>query len=158
MTYGLSPSPVALLSASADGPDIDGAMTRVLQAGAIAVRLRNGEPEVFIVRARRNPDDWIFPKGHIDPGEDAPTAAVRELREEGGVTGRAAALVGVSTYALGTRDVQVSYYLVWFEGEAPADETRERAWLTFAEARARLTFDDARAHLDAVMPLVAPPQ
>lgn len=131
-------------------------MPTVLQAGAIAVRHRAGTPEVFIVRAKKNPAHWIFPKGHIDPGEDAPAAAVRELREEGGVIGRAGDRVGISTFTLGAREVQVSYYLVWFERDGEADEDRERAWLTFDEARARLTFDDARAFLDAIAPLVAP--
>lgn len=130
-------------------------MPLVLQAGAIAVRHRAGTPEVFVVRAKKNPEHWIFPKGHIDPGEDAPAAAVRELREEGGVIGRAAEHVGVSTFTLGARHVQVSYYLVWFEREGAADEDRERAWLSFDAARACLTFDDARSFLDAVAPLVA---
>ena len=30
---------------------------------------------------------WDLPKGHIDAGEDAPTAAVREVEEETGVSG-----------------------------------------------------------------------
>jgi len=29
-----------------------------------------------------------LPKGHIDPGEDAPTAALREVREEAASTPR----------------------------------------------------------------------
>src|SRR6476646_10984685 len=62
----------------------------VRQAGAIAVRKSGAAHEVFIVRAKKNPGDWIFPKGHIEPGESAPDAAVRELLEEGGVIGRAA--------------------------------------------------------------------
>lgn len=31
-------------------------------------------------------DSWSLPKGHIDPGEDTQAAAVREIREESGVT------------------------------------------------------------------------
>lgn len=131
-------------------------MPTILQAGAIAVRVRQRTPEVLIVRAKKNPTDWIFPKGHIEPGEDGPAAAVRELLEEGGVVGRAEELVGVSRLQIGAREVQVSYYLVWFEADGIAHERRESAWVPFPEARARLTYEDARRYLDLVLPRVAP--
>lgn len=129
-------------------------MAVVFQAGAIAVRRHEGTPRVLLVRARRNPQDWIFPKGHIEPGEDAPAAAVRELLEEGGVVGRAADLVGISRFQLGARQVQVSYYLVWYVAEGVAQEDRERVWLPLPDARERLSFEDARRYLDSVWPIV----
>ena len=81
----------------------------VRQAGAITVRKNGAATEVFIVRAKKNPGDWIFPKGHIEPGESAPQAAVRELLEEGGVIGRAEDLIGVSNLQIGSKDVEVTY-------------------------------------------------
>lgn len=128
----------------------------VLQAGAIAVRVRERGPEVLIVRAKRNPSDWIFPKGHIEPGEDAPAAAVRELLEEGGVIGQAADLVGTSQVTVGDRRLSVSYYLIWYEADGRATEAREKAWLSFSDARRRLTFEDARRFLAIVEGLVGP--
>lgn len=128
----------------------------IQQAGAIAVRIRERGPEVLIVRAKRNPGDWIFPKGHIEPGEDAPAAAVRELLEEGGVIGRAADLVGTSQITLSDRRLSVSYYLVWYESDGPAKEQREKAWVSFSEAHGRLTFADARRFLSVAEQLVAP--
>ncbi len=38
-----------------------------------------------IVLVRNGPDFWGFPKGHIDKGEDALSAAKREIREETGL-------------------------------------------------------------------------
>jgi 8-oxo-dGTP pyrophosphatase MutT (NUDIX family) len=127
---------------------------KVQQAGAIAVRPRGEATEVFIVRAKRNPDDWIFPKGHVERDETPAAAAVRELREEGGVVGEAADLVGISSFRAGARQIEVSYYLVWFIGNAPADEARETRWLTFDAARAALTYEDARRYVDAVERMV----
>jgi len=40
--------------------------------------------EVLVVH-RVAHDDWSLPKGHLDPGEDAAAAAVREVLEETGV-------------------------------------------------------------------------
>jgi 8-oxo-dGTP pyrophosphatase MutT (NUDIX family) len=37
------------------------------------------------VRARTSGDLWVFPKGHIEPGESVGEAAAREVREEAGV-------------------------------------------------------------------------
>ncbi|MDA1196846.1 MAG: NUDIX domain-containing protein [Nanoarchaeota archaeon] len=39
-----------------------------------------------ILVVNQNNDSWSLPKGHIDPGEDALTAARREIKEESGVT------------------------------------------------------------------------
>lgn len=130
-------------------------MKIVRQAGAIAVRGRGPTAEVFIVRAKKNPSDWIFPKGHIEDGEDAPAAAVRELLEEGGVIGEAADLVGISSFTTGEKLVEVSYYLVRYTADGEAAELREKRWLTFASARETLSFDDARRYVETVERMVA---
>lgn len=43
----------------------------------------NRQGQVLVVNQNRN--SWSLPKGHIDPGEDALTAAQREIYEESGV-------------------------------------------------------------------------
>jgi len=55
------------------------------QVAAVCYRWRGGQPEFLLVMSsgRR----WIFPKGHIDPGEEAWFGAEREAHEEAGVTG-----------------------------------------------------------------------
>jgi 8-oxo-dGTP pyrophosphatase MutT (NUDIX family) len=127
----------------------------VRQAGAIAVRKSGAAHEVFIVRAKKNPGDWIFPKGHIEPGESAPDAAIRELLEEGGVIGRAEDLVGVSSLEVGTKEVEVSYFLVRFKAIGTAAEKRETKWASFDVAASLLTYDDARRYLGIVRRMVA---
>ncbi len=51
-------------------------------AGGIVLNRRN---EVALVVSGRD-NFWGFPKGHIDEGEDAITAARREIEEETGLT------------------------------------------------------------------------
>lgn len=43
----------------------------------------NDKKEVLVVNQNNN--SWSLPKGHIDLGEDALTAAIREIYEESGV-------------------------------------------------------------------------
>ena len=47
-------------------------------------------PRYLLVCARRGPAQWIFPKGHVEPGEaHPPTPRRREVRrEEAGVRAR----------------------------------------------------------------------
>ena len=55
--------------------------TKVVQcAGGIVI---NDENEVVVVN--QNHDSWSLPKGHVDPGEDKLTTAIREIFEESGI-------------------------------------------------------------------------
>ena len=56
------------------------ARMNIESAGGI---VRNARGEIALVK--NGPDFWGFPKGHIDPGEDALTAAKREIEEETGI-------------------------------------------------------------------------
>lgn len=49
-------------------------------AGGIVL---NSKKEVLVVNQNNN--SWSLPKGHIDPGEDALGAAIREIYEESGI-------------------------------------------------------------------------
>jgi 8-oxo-dGTP pyrophosphatase MutT (NUDIX family) len=133
-------------------------MSVVRQAGAITVRKHRSATEVFIVRAKKNPSDWIFPKGHIEPGESAPQAAVRELLEEGGVIGRAEDLIGVSNIQVGSKEIEVTYFLVRFKAFGTAAEERETRWVSLEAAEALLTYQDARRFLGIVKRLVTGPK
>ena len=112
------------------------------------MRGRGSDAEVLVIRAKKNPEHWIFPKGHIESGESAEDAALRELREEGGVDGAVSRLLGVSTFQFGHEHIKVSYFLVRFARTVPPAEQRERRWTSFDEARRLLTFDDARQLLE----------
>ena len=63
-------------------------------------------------------------------------------------------ILSVLSFRAGGRQIEVSYYLVWFIGNAPADEARETRWLTFDAARSALTYEDARRYVDAVERMV----
>ena len=126
-------------------------MQRVPQAGAVAVRLDGPEPLFLVVTARRNPEQWIFPKGHIEPGEAPVDAAVRELREEAGVIGTVMGPIGSATFRSGEEDVEVTYVLIEASNEGHAQEGRRVAWLPHSSARARLSFENARQLLDEAL-------
>jgi len=55
----------------------------IVSAGVIVVRKQAGNWQYLFLRAFRN---WDFPKGEMEPGESFLEAAVRETREETGIT------------------------------------------------------------------------
>ena len=128
-------------------------MPPIRQAGAITVRDTDTGPEVLLVRAKRDPRQWIFPKGHQEKGETLAETAVRELKEEGGVVGDAVKSVGVSTFRSGNGEIEVTYFLVRDTGRTGKAE-REVTWKSFAEAKKLVSFDDARWLLDKAQELL----
>jgi 8-oxo-dGTP pyrophosphatase MutT (NUDIX family) len=129
----------------------------VEQAGAIVYRRDDDGLHILLIRARRNPTDWIFPKGHIEDGETAAEAAVREAEEEAGVTGRVVSAVWPAiTFESGGRAIRVHYYLVAFTDETPTSEQREREWLSPPDALERLTHTTARVLLERALETLTP--
>jgi len=116
----------------------------VEQAGGVVYRLGPGGPEFLLVRAKKDPSHWIFPKGHIEKGETAAVAAVREVEEEAGVSGRVVKELKPSLrFTSGDESVNVRYYLIE-AADASKPAERETRWLVPADAARTITHDDAR--------------
>ncbi len=105
---------------------------------------------------------WSLPKGHVEPGESPETAAVREVAEETGITGRVVGRLGTIDFwfvADGRRvHKTVHHYLLVRESGELSDadiEVSEVAWVPLAEAGERLAYDDERNLLDRVPKLLA---
>ncbi len=120
-------------------------MPELSHAGGVVVRSDGGGHRFLLVQSSRDPSHWVLPKGHIDPGETAEEAAVREVREEAGVVGEIVSELGVDSYSLPNENVRALYFLMRFAGEVPADEDRALRWLDLDEARRTLSFERSRA-------------
>lgn len=125
---------------------------RVIAAGAALWRLDpdTGAPHVALIHRPRY-DDWSLPKGKVDPGENEPVAAVREIWEETG-----------QRCALGRRLIQTRYSIpqgskvvhYWaaraLGGEfTPTEEVDRMEWLPIEDAEQRLTYPHDRDVLEA---------
>jgi 8-oxo-dGTP pyrophosphatase MutT (NUDIX family) len=129
-------------------------MTDFKQAGAIVVRAGKNGPRILLVTARRNPDNWIFPKGHVEPGETLRAAAVREAREEAGVEGNVIAPAGRMSFDFGDNNYRVSYFIVRTEDAGQEREGRQLRWLKYKQALKRLTFDETQDLLRGAWPRI----
>jgi 8-oxo-dGTP diphosphatase len=117
-------------------------------AGGIVTR----EGRVAVVH-RPKYDDWTFPKGKLDPGEEFEQAALREVQEETGLRCRLGRELPSSSYtdAKG-RPKLVRYWMMEpLSGEFSSnDEVDQLRWLEPDEARGLLTYDRDRDVLAAV--------
>jgi len=126
----------------------------VEQAGAIVVRAGRVGPRILLVTARRNPDNWIFPKGHIEDGETRRDAAIREALEEAGVDGDIAAAAGSSSFDFGSSRYRVHYYVVITEDRGKEREGRRLRWCGYKQALKKLSYDETREMLRKAWPAI----
>ena len=103
-----------------------------------------------------------MPKGHIEPGETASEAAVREVEEETGIHGVVLGALGTIDFwfvASGQRiHKTVHHYLLLADGGALSDadvEVSEVAWVPLTDVPAKLAYADERRLVGKVPSLLA---
>ena len=122
-------------------------MADVRAAGGVVWREGEDGLEVLVIH-RPDHGDWSFPKGKLDPGETFEEAALREVREETGLTCRLGPELAFAHYEDNKgRPKVVRYWLMAViedPGFEPNDEVDELRWLTPSEAIELLTYSRDR--------------
>ena len=117
-------------------------MKREFSAGGIVFK----EGRVLLTKHSQN-KHWSFPKGLIDPGQTTKEAALREVKEEGGVEVEILDKVGYSKYVYTLNGEKifkvVTYFLMKYISGDPKDhdwEVEEAGWYEVDDALKQLTF------------------
>ena len=109
-------------------------MGRLTHGGGIVFKLTSEGPRYLLVEASGTRDRWVFPKGHIEDGETATSAALREVGEEAGVRARLVRRLRPVEHKKEGEPISILYFLMAYAGRTrPLDKRRVR-WLTFDDA------------------------
>lgn len=133
-------------------------------AGGLVVDRRDGAPRVALIGRvdRRGRLLWSLPKGHLEAGETAEDAAVREVEEETGIRGRVLAALGTIDYWFVADDRRihktVHHYLLEASGGELSDddvEVDEVAWVPLDQLGDRLAYAGERRLAETAADLLA---
>jgi 8-oxo-dGTP diphosphatase len=126
----------------------------VQAAGGIVLR-RELPARLAVVQLRKR-DEWVLPKGKLDPGETPRMAARREVLEETGHNVTMREFLGTLVYESNGRAKVVHYWSMEAGGEQVRElmsDIRAVDWLPLNAAVDRLSRNHERAFLEAVGPL-----
>jgi 8-oxo-dGTP pyrophosphatase MutT (NUDIX family) len=141
-------------SPSKKSPAIKVPVKDQVSAGGVVFRGHNGKIEVVIVSVGGQ-NRWQLPKGMVEKGESPETAAVREAREEAGVSSEVVQLIETIEYWYAGLDngirvrfhKRVHFFLLRYLSGDTKDhdwEVNEARWVPIDDATSQLAFDNER--------------
>ena len=132
-------------------------MKREFSAGGIVF---NDQGQVLVTQHSQN-KHWSFPKGLIDPGQTSEQAAVREVKEEGGVEAEIVDKVGYSKYVYTLNNEKifkvVTYFLMKYISGNIKDhdwEVSDIGWFSPEEALKELSFSQDKELLKKALEIL----
>src|SRR5262245_34198839 len=130
-------------------------MSRSTHGGGVVFKLTSEGPRYLLVEASGMRGRWLFPKGHVEDGETAAAAALREVWEEAGVRARTIRWLRRVEQKKEGDWITVVYYLMAYAGRRTALEDRRVRWLTFDEALEELDTGKTRRVLRSADRLIS---
>lgn len=151
-------------SASKKSPGIRVPIREQTSAGGVVFRGDKERVEVVIVSVGGQ-NRWQLPKGLVDAGENPEITAIREAREEGGVSSEVVQLIETIEYWYAGLEngirvrfhKRVHFYLLRYLSGDTKDhdwEVNEARWVPIVDATSQLAFDNERRVMERVRELL----
>jgi 8-oxo-dGTP pyrophosphatase MutT (NUDIX family)/phosphohistidine phosphatase SixA len=122
--------------------------TAIYAAGAVCWRIVDGKLKVLLVH-RTAYGDVTIPKGKVDPGETLPQTAVREIKEETGLSVALGVPLGAAQYRVHSGREKIVHYWAAEVSDAavrastfvPNSEIAALEWVTIKRALSYASYD-----------------
>ena len=130
-------------------------------AGGVVVRFGEGDPRFLLIRDSYG--HWGFPKGHLEKGERADTAALREVMEETGLRNLSVlSSIAAIEWRFRFRGRLIQKHCEFFLMDSPSGDTKPQKsegitacrWATIEEAQDLIDYENARGVLTQANVLV----
>lgn len=137
-------------------------------AGGLCIKVEKGIPYVAVIlrRNRAGHLEWCLPKGHLEEGESAAEAAVREVHEETGAKGRIICELGSVDYWFSGSSARIHklvhhFLMEYVEGELtvendPDEEAEDAQWVELRDATTVLSYPNERRVVSLALRLLYP--
>jgi 8-oxo-dGTP pyrophosphatase MutT (NUDIX family) len=151
-------------SPSKKSPTLKVPVKEQVSAGGVVFRGDKGNVQVVIVSVGGQ-NRWQLPKGLVEKGESPETTAVREAREEAGVSSEVVQLIETIEYWYAGLDngirvrfhKRVHFYLLRYASGDTKDhdwEVNEARWVPIEDAASQLAFDNERRVMERARELI----
>jgi 8-oxo-dGTP diphosphatase len=130
-------------------------LIKQISAGGVIYRRTESDLEVALISVRSG-QAWCLPKGIVDKGETTEQTAIREVREETGLTGRIVDSLGDINYWYYVKDENIKcrktvhfYLMEYVSGDTAAHdfEVDDAAWFSLETALEKVTYRGDRTIL-----------
>ncbi len=124
-------------------------MKRIFSAGGVVYRFENGDLKILLISTKEG-KAWALPKGLIEKGETSEETALREIKEETGISGKIVDKIGETSYWFVMEGEKyfktVKYFLVEYTGGeiTPQWEINSAEWFKAEEAIKKITYKTDR--------------
>jgi len=129
-------------------------MVRRFSAGGVVYKEENGR-RLWLLIQPKDTERWQLPKGWIEEGEENQAAALREIKEEAGVSGEIIDKIDKISWWFVQNGEKiyktVIFYLVKAQKETNSFDKKEVAriaWLPYNQAYRKLTFKSEKEILE----------
>lgn len=128
----------------------------MLKVGAIILNHKDNNKIALLYRGKQN--DWSFPKGHVDPGENAIQTMVREIREETGLTVRIIKELPDMEYHNNIEgSISIKMFLVESEDDSKLKiefKNDKIQWVQLNKVNKKLSYDNLKDYYNSILQII----
>lgn len=129
---------------------------KIQKAGAIVFSSNDKSKIALLHRGKEN--DWSFPKGHVDPGEDTTQTMTREIKEETGLSVEIINTLPDLEFVHSNGNlITTKMFLVRSQDDSELKlefKNDEIQWVPLSEVEGKLSYDNLKVYFKSILEII----